>query len=211
MTKLFVEETVVVPLLTKMCLPRWALLEILTSVAGERANVAPGEPPTVPGYESWRWGTRYLRENRALRDLGWVSCDKDQVHGIRNAALGFKLVICNTDSNTGSPNLSKSPKNVGERGPAGVRLIRRNSTQTKMHFIEDDPQDDLWYLCQWFNEKMITAEVSRPESELGGIVSSWSDRIIISKPGDMPGIRRRIDIQEDFAAVPRPQISRKLG
>ena len=100
-TKVFADETVVVPLLMKMHLPRWVLLDLASKTAGERANVAAYEPPPVAGFETWRWATRFFREDKTLRDGGWLLCDQDQVSGIRNADLGIKLVACTTDANTG--------------------------------------------------------------------------------------------------------------
>lgn len=202
----YVDEAVVVPLLTKMRLPRWVLLELASKVAGERANVTDDDPPTIAGHESWRWGTRFSREDKTLKDLGWIACEKDQVSGIRNDALGIKLVVCNTDANTG--NQFKPPKNLSEKGPASCKLIKKNSGQTQMHFIKEEKKDDLWYLCQYFSDQHITIELSRPDAEMGGIISNFSDRIIIAKPGEIPGIRR-ISVPQDFAEVPKPKVSRK--
>jgi hypothetical protein len=82
-TNLYVDETIVVPLLTKMKLPRWVLLEVASQTAGERANVAEHEPPPVIGFETWRWATRFLRENPVIREGGWLLCDQDQVSQCR--------------------------------------------------------------------------------------------------------------------------------
>ncbi len=207
-TQIFSEETEVVPLLTKMRLPRWVILELASKIGGERANVADHEPPPVRGYETWRWGTRYAREDNALKSLAWSACDKHQVSGIRNEALGIKVVFCNTDSNTG--NISKHPKNLSEKGPASCRLIGYNGRQLDMEFIEQEQHDDLWYLCMSFSDKTISIELSRPESETSGVISSFSHRIIVAKPGEIPGIRKII-VPQDFADVPKPKISRKLG
>src|ERR1700733_62839 len=110
----YVDEAVVVPLLTKMRLPRWVMLELASKVAGERANVTDDDPPSAVGYETWRWGTRFAREDETLKSLQWVACEKDQVSGIRNPELRTKLVACSTDMNTGNPN--KSPKNLSDKG-----------------------------------------------------------------------------------------------
>jgi hypothetical protein len=206
-TNLYVDETVVVPLLTKMHLPRWVLLDLASKIGGERANVAAHEPPPVAGYETWRWGTRFFREDRTLRDGGWLPCDLDQVYGVRNAELGIKLVVCTTDANTGS---LKAPKNVTEKGPASCRLIARNAGQMKLGFVQDEPKDDLWYYCLHLSEQCISIEVSRPNSEFGGLITNFSDRIVVAKPGEIPGIRR-VAVSEDFADVPKPQVSRKIG
>ena len=207
-TQIFVEETEVVPLLTKMRLPRWVILELASKVAGERANVTDEEPPPVRGYETWRWGTRYAREDKTLKSLGWLPCDKHQVSGIRNEALGNKLVFCNTDSNTG--NISKDPKNLSEKGPASCRLIGHNGRQLVMDFIEQEQLDDLWYLCMAFLKESISIEISRPGSESAGVITSFSHRIIVARPGEIPGIRKLI-VPQDFADVPKPPVTRKLG
>jgi hypothetical protein len=206
-TNVYADETVVVPLLTKMKLPRWVLLEIGSKTAGERANVATCEPPPVAGFETWRWATRFFREDKTLRESGWMLCEADQVSGIRNAELGIKLVACTSDANTGGP---KTPKNVTVKGPASCRLIGLNTGQMKLGFVQDEPRDDLWYYCLFLSEQYISIELSRPNSEIGGFITNFSDRIIIAKPGEIPGIRRVV-VPEDFADVPKPQVTRKIG
>ena len=126
-TNVFAEDASVIPLLARMRLPREVLLDVASKTGGERANVAEYEPPPVAGFETWRWATRFLREDKRLAASGWLLCELDQVSGIRNAALGIKLVACTTDMNTGSP--IKAPRNVTEKGPASRRLICLNSPQ----------------------------------------------------------------------------------
>jgi hypothetical protein len=207
-TKVFTDESEVIPLLIKMRLPRHVLLELASKVAGERANVAECEPTAVVGFETWRWGTRFSREDETLKKLAWVSCDRDQVNGIRNPDIGIKLVVCSTDLNTG--NLVKAPKNITERGPASCKLIGANSQQIKMDFIAEGPNDELWYLCLHLSDKWIAIEVSRPDSEIGGVINNFSHRIVVAPPGEIPGIRKVV-VSEDFADVPRPQVERKRG
>lgn len=207
--RVYVDETEVVPLLTKMRLPRWVILELTEQIAGERANVTDDDPPVTAGFETWRWGTRYCREHTELKKLGWERCEKDQISGIKNDALKIKLVVCGTDSNTGNPN--RSPRNRSEKGPTSCQLIAKNGSQLSL-FPEDSKDDDydLWYLCGYFCDSHISFEVSRPCSEVAGIVTDWSDRIIIAKPGEIPGIRRHV-VPQDFADVPKPRVTRKGG
>lgn len=206
MPRVFKEETEVVPLLTKMHLPRWVILEIAGQVAGERANVSSYDAPPVIGFETWRWGTRFSREHAELGQLGWEVCEEDQVSGIKNDALGLKLVFCNTDSNTANP--KRSPKNANEKGPASCRLIGRNSGQKSLFPVEPEKANELWYLCCHFSDESICIEVSRPSNEVGGIITAFSDRIIVAKPGEIPGTRRTI-VPQDFAEVPKPKVIRK--
>ena len=191
-----------------MRLPRWVLLELASKVGGERANVAAHEPVNVAGFETWRWGTRYCRGDSTLKGSGWRASDADQVSGIRNAELGLKLVVCSMDANTGNP--AKAPKNLSVRGPASCKLIGKNSGQMRLAFMEDEANDDLSYFCLHLSEKYISLEISRPTSVIAGIVTAFSDRIIVAKPGEIPGIRRVV-VSEDFAELPKPRVTRKTS
>lgn len=202
---LFVEEAIVVPMLAKMFLPRHVMLDLVTKIGGERANVREHEPSNVIGFETWRWGTRLFREEETLKGLGWSICDRDQVAGIRHNEARIKLVCCGTDQNTAT---EKSPKNLSERGSSSRKLIALNSGQFRMDFIKEEPRDDLWYYCPYFCDKFISLEISRPVSEINGIITKFSDRIVIAKPGEIPGIRR-FSVPQEFADVPKPQVRRK--
>lgn len=203
----YLDETSVVPLLTRMKLPRHILLDMATKIGGERANVAPHEPDNVVGFETWRWGTRFFRESKELKQLGWVLCDNDQVAGIRNREARIKLVCCGTNENTGNP--EKSPRNLSERGANSIKLIGMNARQIEM-FSESEVRDSLWYYCTHFCENHIAIEVSRPTIQVSGYVTEFSHRLIVAQPGEIPGIRR-FSVPEEFADVPKPQVSRKLG
>lgn len=201
----FDAEEMVVPMLSRMRLPRHVLLDLAVRVGGERANVRDHEPSNVIGFETWRWGTRLFREDDALKRLGWELCDRDQVAGIRNSQVNIKLVCCGTDHNTGT---ARSPKNLSERGSSSRRLIALNSQQLKMPFIKDAPRDELWYFCAHFSEKFIALEISRPVAEVNGIVTGFEPRIIVARPGEIPGTRR-IAVPQEFADIPKPKVSRK--
>jgi hypothetical protein len=206
---IYAEDPVRLPLLNRMRLLRQTLIDIGIKVGGERANVAECEPPQVAGFETWRWGTRFLREDEGMKGLEWESCDRNQVAGIRNLKLGIKLVVCATNINTGNPDPNKQPKNLRDRGPASCHLIHQNTRQMTLSFmLPDDPKVELWYYCLYLSQQHIGIEVSRPTDEYGGYITDFSDRIIIAKPGDIPGIRK-FQVPEEFADVPRPQVFRK--
>jgi hypothetical protein len=208
MAIIYAEDPVVLPLLTRMRLPRQRLIDIGIKIGGERANVAEYEPPQVAGFETWRWGTRFFREDDEIINLEWEACERDQVSGIRNAKLGLKLVVCATNINTGNSDPNKQPKNLRDRGPASRRLIHRNTQQIPFAFIPPNDQDELWYYCIYLSHQHIGIEISRPTDEYAGYITDFSHRIIIAKSGDIPGIRKH-DVPEEFADVPRPKAVRK--
>jgi hypothetical protein len=73
--------TIVVPMLTKMKLPRHVLLDLASKIGGERANVADHEPSNVVGFETWRWGTR-MRKRPAGAGLGRQAAGIERAQGI---------------------------------------------------------------------------------------------------------------------------------
>ena len=100
---MIVEEPQVVSFLSGLRLPKEALLDILSKTAGETANVSKTDPATVRGFEAWRWGTRFCREDEILKANGWVACEYKQIDGIRNDDLRVKFVVCNMNANAGNP------------------------------------------------------------------------------------------------------------
>lgn len=207
-TRVYSDETEVVPTLTRMKFPRFAALDILSSIAGERANVRDGfDPPSATGYETWRWGIRYSRENKTITNLGWVVCERDQISGIYHPELNIKMTVLPTDKNTGT---LKSPRNVTAKGPASCKLIKQNSDQITMAFIKPEVKPPtLWCFCPFFCDGYMALEISCPSLEIGGIVRDFSDRIIVARPFEVPGVRKRFAVPEEYAEVARPTVKRK--
>jgi hypothetical protein len=206
------EEADVVASLDRMRLPRDIMLGIFEATLGERANVTESDPVTTPGTETWRWGTRFCRDDPQLRQLGWVSCRANQLDGIRNDDLRIKLVVCNTDSFTGI--ISKTPRNIAGKGAVSCKLIEQNSYQQNLPFIEvetapDYSGYDFWNFCIHASDRAVAAEISRPDEILGDFIRHFSDRIILCKPGDRPGLRRPGPVPEEFAEIEKPTLIRK--
>ena len=212
-SRVYVGAVEVIPLLTQMNLPYAVLIDLVSKTAGERANVRWSDPQTAAGYETWRWLTRFSREEKELSKLGWVPCTHKQIDGIRHDELRMKLVACNMDANTGNP--EKSPKSISDKGRATCDWINRNShAQIRMDFGGAESQDpiddyDFWYFGVHICDAYSAAEISRPEMVSSGIISLFSPRIIIAEPGEIDGLNRKDDVPEEFAAVEKPSIARK--
>jgi hypothetical protein len=210
-----VEDFEVLPRLTQLRLPKDILMDALDRAVGERSNVTASDPAGTGGNEMRRWLIRHLRDEPALKELGWVPCAQEQIEGIRNDELRVKLVVVNTDAATGMP--GKLPKNVAEKGTASERVVERNFRNREALLfaeLQDSVPDpitlyDHWYFCTFAGEEYVSAEVSRPDGMTAGIFSSFSERIIICRPGDKDGLRRKAPIIEDFAEVDRPQVTFK--
>lgn len=213
-TMVLVEDFEVIPQLTEWGLPKDILLDILDQAAGERARVNANDPSATGGNEMRRWLTRYLRENKALRALGWVGCAHNQLEGIRNDKLGRKLVVLNTDARAGMP--SKEPISVSDKGAAAAKVIQGNEDRRQGSLFGEpevaaDPiaNYDFLYYCVHASETSLSAEVSRPSGLAAGFVAHYSKRVVLCQPGDKPGLRRPDPVPEDFADVEKPTIIRK--
>ncbi len=206
------EDVQVVPRLFQLRLPKDILLDVLDKAVGERANVTGSDPLGTPGTEMRRWTTRFLRDDIRLRKLGWKPCAHSQIEGIRNDSLQMKVAFMNTDQRTGVP--EKSPANVSDRGSVAELLIAHNCSAGQSELFDvPAPEDpilayDFWYLCAYVGEKHVAAELSRPTEITNSFVSDYSERIILWRPGDKPGLRRPDSVPEDFAEIELPTLTR---
>lgn len=210
---ILIEEVDVVSQLLRWRLPKNEVLDVLDRAAGERANVNGNDPAATAGHEMRRWLTRFLRESETLRALGWVACAHDQLEGIRHDELKLKLVPLNTDARAGMP--SMEPTSISEKGSAAEKRIKANEDrrQAGLFVLEPsaNPLDDydFLYFCAHASEKSLSAEISRPSGMIAGFVAHWSFRVMLSQPGERPGLRQPRDFPEDFAEISKPTILRK--
>lgn len=97
------------------------LLEIVHAMVGAKAACTDNDPPSAPGWSSWRHGIRRSRE--VLRPHGWLIDDGDQLSCIVNHSLGMRITVANTDDATGIG----SPEAVPQIDPRKARpLIARS-------------------------------------------------------------------------------------
>lgn len=210
---LLFEDFEVIPRLTELGLPKDIVLDILDMAAGERARVTPSDPAATAGNEMRRWLIRYLRDDPRLKKIGWVACSHGQLEGIRNDALKIKLVPLNTDANAGV--LNKEPISVSEKGPAAEKVIKGNEDRRQGNMFEE-PEDapdpladyDFLYFCTHASDIILSAEISRPSGLFKSHIAHYSERIILSQPGERPGLRRPNPVEEDFAKIETPTIIR---
>ena len=210
---ILIEEVEVISQLLRWNLPKDLLLDILDRAAGERAHVNSYDPAATGGHEMRRWLTRFLRESEPLKSLGWVACAHDQLEGIRNGALQMKLVALNTDPRAGVP--SQEPTSVSDKGAAAERRIKSNEDRRQGHLFgfrpSPNPIDDydFLYFCVHASDKSLSAEISRPSGMTAGFITNWSYRVMLSQPGERPGLRPPHHVDEDFAEIAKPTIIRK--
>jgi hypothetical protein len=110
---------------------------------------------------------------------------------------------------------SQEPTSISEKGAAAERRIKTNEDRRQASLFpiqpSRDPIDDydFLYFCIHASERSLSAEISRPSGMIAGFVASWSYRVILSQPGERPGLRRPHEVTEDFAEIMKPTVIRK--
>jgi hypothetical protein len=117
---------------------------------------------------------------------GW---ERGRYNGIETIVHhDFKKMIAILNSDAGTADVTRSPKNRTDKGPAAGQVVDLNNQfemfkRDEMGSAESPPYS-LWYLCQHDNGKKVRAELSRPIEFSGGHIVKFSERIFILQDGD---------------------------
>jgi hypothetical protein len=187
--------------LSELRVTREQLLEVVQAMVAAKAACTDNDPPSAPGWSSWRHGIRRSRE--VLRPDGWLKDDTDQLSCIVNHNLGMRIGVANTDDATGDESPSAVPQNRSKKGAATDRSI--DGTQQSLFgpsagkAAEDDgkiirfmPRARhsnsyvTYYVCTFNEGDVVRAEFSCPIAVENGFFNGFSERIILVGPGDWP-------------------------
>jgi len=173
------------------------LLEIVHAMVAARAECTDNDPPSAPGWSSWRHGTRRARE--VFRPDGWLKDDTDQLPTIVKPAIGMRIAVANTDHGTGLVEAGVFPQNRSKKGAATDRAV--GQTQNTLFGEMGEPDDKVvkfkprdthsasiatFYLCVFNEGDEVRAEFSCPIRVVDGFFVGFSERIILVGPGDWP-------------------------
>lgn len=174
------------------------LIEVIEAMVAAKAECTDNDPPSAPGWSSWRHGTRRARE--VFRPDGWLKDDTDQLSTIVNHSLGMRIAVANTDDATGIDSPLVCPQNRSKKGAATDRAI--DLTQQSLFGpdrSDDDPvvvpfqprerhsaQYATYYLCVFNEGDDVRAELSCPIQVTNGFFSGLNERIIIVGPAGWP-------------------------
>lgn len=176
-----VEELDVNAALRRLGIDRALVIRVIRACTDGFADCTDNDPSTAKGYEVWRKGTRHFRDELLPDNPDWQK--DDALPSIRNSTLHVRLIVLNTDANTGNPDPEIVPMNRLERGVFHERAIKGEWIPGLPNpFIEG--KDEVWYLCIYINGDVVQAELSCPARFVDGFIRAWKERIIIVKPGD---------------------------
>lgn len=171
------------------------LIAIVHAMVAAKAECTDNDPPSAPGWSSWRHGTRRARE--IFRSKGWLKDDAG-LSTIVNHSLGMRIAVANTDDATGIASDEVNPQNVSRKGAATDRAVDGNQKS----LFRDLPPDEkiipfvprerhtsayaTYYVCVFGEGVEVRAEFSCPIKVVDGFFVGFSERIILVKPGEWP-------------------------
>jgi hypothetical protein len=184
--------------LAEFGITREQLIEVVMAMVAARAECTDNDPPSAPGWSSWRHGTRRARE--IFRPLGWLKDDTDQLPTIVKNSLGMRIAVANTDDGAGLVSAGMFPQNRSKKGAATDRAVDLNQhsmfadtgeadESVVVQFKPRDTHSDAFttfYLCVFNEGDDVRAEFSCPIEVVNGFFVGFSERIILLGPGDWP-------------------------
>ena len=161
------------------------LIEVVRASVAGRGDCTDNDPPSAPGWSSWRYGIRRLRE--IFRQEGWEKDDTGQLSTIANHERRIKVAVCNTDDGTAIEN--RIPRNRSRKGVISERATDRNVTPYIFPEMEEDAARNTadyvtWYLCIYNEDDCVRAELSCPSAFEAGYFTRYSERIFILSEDD---------------------------
>lgn len=193
-----------------MGIPRDALIEVVMAMVGAKKDCTDNDPPSAPGWLSWCFGTRRLRQ--VMRSIeGWEKDDTDQISSVVNKTIGVKIVVSNTDDATGMDISDRKPQNRSQKGAATDRIISTNQ-QSFLDILEESlniaqqpkvlqikGSITTFHLCVYHEGDVVRAELSCPVKSENGFFTDFIERIfLITDEDDTAPIRRRTVEEPDM-------------
>lgn len=159
-------------------------IDIAKEAVRARARCTDDHARSAPGYHAWDAAT--ARTRQIFRREGWEKGDLNGIETIINRDFKRMIAILNTDSGTCDPN--RSPRNRTKKGPAAGQLIDLNNQADLFKGYEMGPEIEhpysLWYYCIHDDGKSVRSELSRPIEFADDHIVGFSERIFILQNGD---------------------------
>lgn len=164
---------------------RSQLIDVVQACVAARGGCTENDPKSAPGYEAWRAGTRRLRE--IFLPEGWEKEDLNGIEAIVHHERKLRISVVNTDS--GTADISQSPRNRTCKGSATEKVIDLNN-QLELDIprlgdcVTDERGYSTWHLCIFDDGNVVRAELACPIEFKSGYFVKFKERIFILGPGE---------------------------
>lgn len=174
--------------LKELGVPEELLVESLQRGVAEKLTAEIFDPVTAGGYDLYRYTTRYIR--KGLQDKVWELSDSNNIALVRDPVKGTVVIVCSGDHQTGQV-IGEPPKTKRSKGDIFLEVSKIVDTDL---FGEDEietrriahPDAKVWLFLHYHiverDQQILRAELSRPLEAEGGLITRWSERIILHVP-----------------------------
>ena len=177
--------------LKELAIPEELLVDALQRGVAEKLTSEVFDPVTAGGYDLYRYTTRYVR--KGLHEAGWELSDNNNIALVRDPAEGTVIIICSGDHQTGQL-IGGPPKTKRSKGDLFLEVSEIVATDL---FGDEEvetrhvalPDAKVWLLLHYHvverGQQILRAELSRPLEANDGMITQWSERIILDvRPAD---------------------------
>ena len=171
--------------LKELAIPEELLVDALQRGVAEKLTAEIFDPATAGGYDLYRYTTRYVR--RGLHEAGWELSDYNNIALVRDPVKETVIIICSGDHQTGQL-IGVPPKTKRSKGDfflemskiVAIDLFGDEKIETR-HIAPPDAK--VWLLLHYHvvepGQQILRAELSRPLEANDGMITQWSERIIL--------------------------------
>lgn len=164
------------------------LVDALQRGVAEKLTAEIFDPATAGGYDLYRYTTRYVR--KGLYEAGWELSDSNNIALVRDPAEGTVIIVCSGDHQTGQL-VGDQPKTKRSKGDLFLEVSEIVATDL---FGDDEvktrhvalPDAKVWLLLHYHvvdrGQQILRAELSRPLEANDGMITQWSERVILHVP-----------------------------
>ena len=190
------------------------MIDALQRGLAEKLTAQNDDPKTAGGYDMYRYTTRSVRSGQ--RALGWELVDSSNIAMVRDPQTGVTVVVCAGDSQTGQP-YGDAPKTKRSKGDVFLDVSEVIAVDLFGHDVIEkrriaSPESKTWLLLHFHSvvgtQNVFRAELSLPLEANGGIITKWSERIILYVP--LPGTIADDETANDTGPVILPSITVRL-
>lgn len=193
--------------LAELDLTREALIDVVRACVAGHDGCTENDPPSAPGYESYRYGTARARE--LLCGDKWQKDNSGNYCSVINHERRLKLVVMNSDDGAGL--LERVPQNRCKKGPNSARTAKVNA-QATLFSPEEIPLScpsgvppvshgyTTWHLCVFIGGETVRAELTLLNKFYRGYFTGLFEKIIIVGAGDWKPLTVFDDPDEDGGA-----------
>jgi hypothetical protein len=185
--------------LLELKVPEEILIQALQRGVAEKLTAEIYDPSTAAGCDLYKFATRHVRKELHIR--GWELKDSNNIAIIFDPLVGTTIIVCAGNRQTGMV-IGEQPRTKRPKGPIFLDVTEVIQKDLFGHDVVEKrsfavTESKVWLLLHYHDGvgpfQVLRAELSRPVEAVDGLITKWSERIMLNVP--LPGA-----MADDFSA-----------